>query len=358
MASTWFYYDNSGQKQGPITAGQLKGLAKQGTITPETVVETEEGKTAPAGKIQGLQFSEPEPVPPVTIEKDTASPIPSPVNVPPFSAVSDANKHEEPLFSRAVFIFLAVFVGIFGVHDFYVKRIRYGQIHLALMSPWILVFLVSILGVFGVTAYALLYSPNRGEIRKIQRDIRDGEKDMKDRNKEIRDCMGEIEETERKLAEVMAGRLRKQREIIPRPDAPREIVLQPDEPREIVPRPDEPREIVPRPGEPREIVPRPPRIEIDEEYARELENLLRELQSSLMILRDSLRTLERQQEGRRDALDALRLQQGALRAQAWIALGPLWLYFLFFVLPCASWIMAMIEIIYVRKDGIGRPMGF
>jgi hypothetical protein len=30
--STWFYYDADGQKQGPITGGQLKGLAKTGRI--------------------------------------------------------------------------------------------------------------------------------------------------------------------------------------------------------------------------------------------------------------------------------------------------------------------------------------
>ena len=58
MASTWFYYDNNGQKQGPVTGGQLKGLAKAGMITPETIVETEEGKKAPASKIQGLNFAE------------------------------------------------------------------------------------------------------------------------------------------------------------------------------------------------------------------------------------------------------------------------------------------------------------
>jgi ankyrin repeat protein len=57
--STWFYYDSNGQKQGPISGGQLKGLAKAGMITPETVVETETEKgikTAKAGKVKGLTF--------------------------------------------------------------------------------------------------------------------------------------------------------------------------------------------------------------------------------------------------------------------------------------------------------------
>jgi len=54
--STWYYYDNDGCKQGPVSGGQLKGLAKAGMITPETMVETEEGKTAPARKVKGLTF--------------------------------------------------------------------------------------------------------------------------------------------------------------------------------------------------------------------------------------------------------------------------------------------------------------
>jgi len=57
--STWFYYDNNGQKQGPVSGGQLKGLAKAGVITPETMIETEDGKTATAGQVKGLTFVEP-----------------------------------------------------------------------------------------------------------------------------------------------------------------------------------------------------------------------------------------------------------------------------------------------------------
>ena len=56
----WFYYDHSGQKRGPLTTGQVKELAKQGKITPETKIENEAGKSAPAGKIKGLQFPQPE----------------------------------------------------------------------------------------------------------------------------------------------------------------------------------------------------------------------------------------------------------------------------------------------------------
>jgi hypothetical protein len=53
--SKWFYYNESGEKI-EVTGGQLKGLAKAGMITPETIVETEEGKTAPARRVKGLTF--------------------------------------------------------------------------------------------------------------------------------------------------------------------------------------------------------------------------------------------------------------------------------------------------------------
>jgi hypothetical protein len=53
--SKWFYYNEQGEKI-ELTGGQLKGLAKTGMITPDTMVETEEGKTAPARKVKGLTF--------------------------------------------------------------------------------------------------------------------------------------------------------------------------------------------------------------------------------------------------------------------------------------------------------------
>ena len=57
MSTTWYYY-SKGQKHGPVSGGQLKGLAKNGKITPETVIETESGKIAQAGKVKGLTFGE------------------------------------------------------------------------------------------------------------------------------------------------------------------------------------------------------------------------------------------------------------------------------------------------------------
>jgi hypothetical protein len=53
--STWYYYDEQGEKIA-VSSGKLKGLAKAGLITPETIVETEGGKSAPARKVKGLTF--------------------------------------------------------------------------------------------------------------------------------------------------------------------------------------------------------------------------------------------------------------------------------------------------------------
>ena len=72
--STWYYYDKNGFKQGPMTSGQLKGLAMQGVITPETKVETETGKSASAKQVKGLTFAEPappKPAPPPLVEPDS-----------------------------------------------------------------------------------------------------------------------------------------------------------------------------------------------------------------------------------------------------------------------------------------------
>ena len=79
----WYYYDADGQKKGPVTAGQLKGLAEWGSITLETIIETEEGKTARAGKVKGLTFG-------VSAE-GTATPEASP-SAPPEASKSEVAK--------------------------------------------------------------------------------------------------------------------------------------------------------------------------------------------------------------------------------------------------------------------------
>jgi ankyrin repeat protein len=96
----WFYYNERGNKI-EVTGGRLKGLAKEGIITPDTVVETEEGKSAPARKVKGLTFPgtvliEPKrettlPEPPQSLSDDPPSAEPSPPeSVNPFDAFNAA----------------------------------------------------------------------------------------------------------------------------------------------------------------------------------------------------------------------------------------------------------------------------
>jgi len=63
--ANWFYYNENGEKIS-VTGKELKELAKNGTITPETFVETAEGKTGLAKHVKGLPFfetSKPETIP-------------------------------------------------------------------------------------------------------------------------------------------------------------------------------------------------------------------------------------------------------------------------------------------------------
>ena len=50
----YFYLDQNGTKQGPITHQQLQALAAQGVILPTTLLRTDTGHLGHAGKIPGL----------------------------------------------------------------------------------------------------------------------------------------------------------------------------------------------------------------------------------------------------------------------------------------------------------------
>jgi hypothetical protein len=342
--TTWFYYDKNGQKQGPISGGKLKGFAKVGLIEPETLVEAESGKTVPARKIHGLTFLITPPVQSDASDSGTYDPFAHPISVPAihdseqesdiFAFATDdlglspkpeqgiessadkyyADTHYDKAgqnslsLNRAVFIFLAVFVGILGIHDFYAKRARQGIIHLGLLLPWILAVSISILAVFGWTLYAWTYAPLRKEIRECEQTIKD--------------CVKEIAETEQKLEDVLEGKLRGQRR---QPDAVR---VEPD--RRVNPP-------VRDDAQNRNALKQP---NVDWQFAAELRNLLQELRARQEILQGNLENLE--------------IKRGALKSAAWIPAGSLWLYFLFMGLPFISWVMAMVEIVYVTKDGTGQ----
>ena len=74
--SNWYYTNKNGERIG-VTGGQLKWLAKNGKITPETIVETEDGKTALARKVKGLTFITPESIPTESAPPEPAQPAES-----------------------------------------------------------------------------------------------------------------------------------------------------------------------------------------------------------------------------------------------------------------------------------------
>jgi len=58
----WFYTDDFGFQQGPVSDAQLKKLATQGMISPDTLLETDAGKKGKAGQIKGLFPAAPDPL--------------------------------------------------------------------------------------------------------------------------------------------------------------------------------------------------------------------------------------------------------------------------------------------------------
>ena len=54
--ANWHYYNETGEKIGPVQRRDIKRLAELGTITPETMIEDENGRSAPAKKLKSLTF--------------------------------------------------------------------------------------------------------------------------------------------------------------------------------------------------------------------------------------------------------------------------------------------------------------
>jgi hypothetical protein len=108
--STWYYTNEKGERVC-VTGGQLKGLAKTGLITPDTIVETENGKTARAGKVKGLTFLTATPLvptPPVESEiYGLASPPTSPFTA---SVPEETQPSADPQVDKEAFAALAALV--------------------------------------------------------------------------------------------------------------------------------------------------------------------------------------------------------------------------------------------------------
>lgn len=106
----YFYFDPSGQKQGPINDDQLQELVAQGIIAPETSLETESGYKGQARQIPGLIFPETTPPEAVPVESNpftgvmpqaTRSPR-QPITIAVSSDIPKASKPKNP--SKAIIL--------------------------------------------------------------------------------------------------------------------------------------------------------------------------------------------------------------------------------------------------------------
>ena len=92
--ANWHYYNENSEKIGPVRGRELKQLAQQGAITPNTRVEDENGLVALAKQVTGLSFPESTPIPNVSDSYSVASSTSddlSSIVVPPPSAQPKAN---------------------------------------------------------------------------------------------------------------------------------------------------------------------------------------------------------------------------------------------------------------------------
>jgi TM2 domain-containing membrane protein YozV len=166
----FIYTGANGQQQGPYSLEELQELANQGIITPNTQLQTETGHKGLARQIPGLTFNTTAPHPPTNGGKKGIGSF-----VQKVAESFESEPESTPLLSRFTYIFLAVIVGILGVHEFYARRFGKGAIHLACLAPWILVFIFSIittlLGTLGIQIKVDWFDPGTFSPQGVQRSI-------------------------------------------------------------------------------------------------------------------------------------------------------------------------------------------
>ena len=84
--ANYFYFDQTNRKQGPVSKQQLKELAAQGIIGPQTPMETDAGHKGVAGQIPGLF---------VTVPPPFAQPFQTPQDFPTSEAMQAVRAHAQ-----------------------------------------------------------------------------------------------------------------------------------------------------------------------------------------------------------------------------------------------------------------------
>ena len=171
--ANWFYSLNGKEGHGPVVAAVIEQMLQSGQLNGKSYV-WQQGKTAGfikneplfagfvVGSTKSLQESRasasPAPADNTRYKANQVHDITSPqANTSPAypsgTSLDSRPTDTQPL-SRHTYIFLAVFVGMFGIHDFYAKRNGHGVAHVACLGPWILMILFmaisSVLGSLGV----------------------------------------------------------------------------------------------------------------------------------------------------------------------------------------------------------------
>ena len=81
----WFYYNENGQKTGPISASALKALAKCGVVKRDTTIENINGRSSKAGDVRGFEFPDQD-------DKPQENPVIPPVSPQPVQQADESNE--------------------------------------------------------------------------------------------------------------------------------------------------------------------------------------------------------------------------------------------------------------------------
>jgi hypothetical protein len=147
--ANFFYFGENGRKHGPFNEQQLQKMAAQGKILPTTPLETDDGYKGVAGQIPGLQFN-------------TAAPSPF-TQAPPPSVNYHGIRNPK---NKIVAALLALFLGHFGTHRFYLGDPKGGTflflfglaISQIIISPFVnpLPLLFGLVLLFGIALWAFI----------------------------------------------------------------------------------------------------------------------------------------------------------------------------------------------------------
>lgn len=154
--ANWYYYNN-GQKTGPVSASQLKQMALDGLIHPNTIIETESGQRAAASSVSGLSFGKEEATVPTSSPSQTQPQTTETQNL--FSTFSQNSESHSKLVSRKQTFHASDEIP----HGFFFKTAKLIQIleYVVLTLYWI--YMINVIIGYGKTLYSFFNAPAVGK---------------------------------------------------------------------------------------------------------------------------------------------------------------------------------------------------